>query len=110
MGVGVGVDVIARGHGSERTKGGLVDERIAQVRRAGGFGGELRAERAPGAEGCARGDEAGASRVPECGGAAVAQDHLVVVGDRQEGAQAVLQRGDHVAHGHGAVGSAHEER
>ena len=110
MRVGVGVDAIARGHGDERAVGGLVNEGIAQVWRAGGFGGEFRAERAPGTERRARGDEAGASHVPECGGAAVAQDHLVVVGNRQEGAQAVLQRGDHVAHGHGAVGSPHEER
>ena len=85
--VWVGVDVdacvgLAWGHDDERTVGGLVNERGCQVRGMCRFGGELCAECAPGAEGRARGDEARAGHVPECGGAAVAQDDLVVVGDR----------------------------
>ena len=89
MGVGVDVDAFccpARGHGDERTVCGLVDEGGFQVRGVCRFGGEFRAERAPGTECRARGDEACAGHVPECGGAAVAQDDLVVVGDGEKGA------------------------
>ena len=88
---------------------GLVNEGGCQVWGVCRFGGEFRAERAPGTERCAGGDEARAGHVPERGGAAVAQDDLVVVGDRQEGAQSFLQRGNHASHGRGAVGGAHEE-
>ena len=88
---------------------GLVNEGGSEVRCVGGLGGELRAECTPGAERRARRDEARAGHVPESGGAAVTQDDLVVARDRQKGAQPVLQRGDHVAHGRGAVGGAHEE-
>ena len=89
---------------------GLVNEGRAQVWGAYRLRGELRAERAPGAERRARGDEARAGHVPECRGAAVAQDDLVVLGDRQEGAQSFLQRGDHASNGGSAVGGSHEER
>ena len=60
---------------------GLVNEGGSQVRGVRRFGGEFRAERAPGTEGRARGDEARAGHVPESGGTSVAQDDLVVVGD-----------------------------
>ena len=89
---------------------GLVNEGGCQVWGVCRFGGEFRAERAPGTERCTGGDEARAGHVPKCGGTAVAQDDLVVAGDRQKGAQSVLQRGDHASHGRGAVGGAHEER
>ena len=63
--------------------GRLDDRRLAEERRLLGGGGELRGELAEGQVLAALADQAEGRDVPERGGAAVAEHHLVAVGQRR---------------------------
>ncbi len=86
--------------------GGELD-RVPQERRAGGDGGELLGELAEAEVGGALAHEAERGGVPEGRGAAVAERHLVSVGEGEQLAQAGADLAHERLHGPLAVGGAH---
>ena len=82
------------------------DDRIGQERCRCGAGGELGRELAE-HEVLGLGlDQSERRRVPEEGGAAVAEHHFPVVGQPEQGGDAVAEAADHVFHRRLAVGGA----
>ena len=77
---------------------GLDDDRVADERVRGDRGGELGAELAEGQVQRALVDESERRGVPERGRAAVAEDDLVAVGQREQLADAVADAADEVLH------------
>ncbi len=97
MGEAVGVDA-GQGLGLGPGAGlGGDDLGIREVRCGGDRGGELGGELAEDEVLAALLDEPERRRVPERGGAAVAEQHLVAVGQVEQLGQPVAQRGDHEA-------------
>ena len=106
VGEAVGVDL---GVGDGQRVGARVGEqvgRLAQVRGGGDGVGELRRELAEAEVLAALVDEPEAGRVPEAGGAAVAEQHLVAVGQGEQLGQPVAQRPHLELHPGLAVGRA----
>src|SRR5690606_5523289 len=87
---------------------GLDDHRIADERVLGHRVGELRAELAVGEVQRPLVDQPERGGVPERGGAAVAEDHLIAVGQREQFPDAVADPADQVLHRRLAVRGAEQ--
>ena len=90
----VDVDAVGRGGQRQRPGVGLGDHRVAEEGRLGHAGRELRGELAVAAVRAAPPDQADGRGVPERRRPAVAQDHLVAVGQVEQLGQALA----HLAH------------